>query len=255
MSMREDVQSLLRDPDLDGDLRSVLDAAGDHEPSGADLASLGQRLAALLPPGTLPPAPAPPTPPAGPTSPPAPGAPPIAGASSSIATKVIVGLAIAGAVATAAWLMRSPPADTTPVATVPSAFASEAPSAVPEVPVTTSVVALPDAAPSAAPSTTAHVAPVASPTAAASAEPEIAILARAHDALLHGSPDRALAIAGEHARAYPRGLLAQEREVIAIEALASTGRRDEARARAAAFRAAYPGSSHRARIDRLVEAP
>jgi hypothetical protein len=253
MSGPEDVQPLLRDPEIGSDLRSVLDAASDHDPSGADLASLGKRLGALLPPGTLPPAPPPPDAPA---APPSPNAPPVAGAGSSLAGKVIVALAISGAIGTVVWLARSPAAETAPVAAAPSlvTIPPPTPSASGSATVDALASAIPSAAP--APSSTAHavIPPSPSPSTGPS-EPESAMLARAHDALLNGSADRALAIVAEHARAYPRGMLTQEREVIAVEALVSSGRLDQARTRAAAFRAAYPGSSHRARIDRLVESP
>ena len=83
-------------------------------------------------------------------------------------------------------------------------------------------------------------------------EPEPAMLERAHDALVRGAPTRALALAQDHARAYPSGALAQEREVIAVQALLALGRTEAARARVQAFRARYPGSSHLARLDALV---
>ena len=85
--------------------------------------------------------------------------------------------------------------------------------------------------------------------------PESLMVSRAHDALLQGAPDRALALAADHARAYPKGALAQEREVIAIEALVAQGRSTEARSRAASFRSAYPSSAHLGRIERLVGGP
>ena len=84
---------------------------------------------------------------------------------------------------------------------------------------------------------------------------ETALLDRGHQALRSQNAAAALAAAEEHARAYPRGTFAQEREVIAIEALVALGRRPEAAKRAARFRAAFPGSAHQARIDSLVGGP
>ena len=53
------------------------------------------------------------------------------------------------------------------------------------------------------------------------------------------TPTKSLALADEHAARFPAGVLAQEREVIAIEALVRLGRMKEARARAQRlFRAA-----------------
>jgi hypothetical protein len=57
----------------------------------------------------------------------------------------------------------------------------------------------------------------------------------------------------EHAKAYPNGALAQEREVIAIEALVKLGRRDEAAKRATGFHKSFPQSSHGERVDRLIK--
>jgi outer membrane protein assembly factor BamD (BamD/ComL family) len=52
----------------------------------------------------------------------------------------------------------------------------------------------------------------------------------------------------EHARRFPSGTLVQEREVLAIEALARLGRLPEARRRLDAFRATFPRSPHVARL-------
>ncbi|MBX3225215.1 MAG: hypothetical protein KF795_32160, partial [Labilithrix sp.] len=82
-------------------------------------------------------------------------------------------------------------------------------------------------------------------------EAEVRLLERAQDAL-RSRPAEALALADDHARRFPQGMLAQEREVIAIEALVKTGRTSDARARAARFKARFPGSSHTRRIDALV---
>lgn len=59
---------------------------------------------------------------------------------------------------------------------------------------------------------------------------------------LDAAPADVLAEAERGARAFPGGALAQEREVLAIEALVRLGRREEARGRAAGFAARYPKS-------------
>jgi hypothetical protein len=46
----------------------------------------------------------------------------------------------------------------------------------------------------------------------------------------------------EHERRYPNGLLVQEREVMAVRALALLGRSEEAHARADRFRSRFPSS-------------
>jgi hypothetical protein len=65
-------------------------------------------------------------------------------------------------------------------------------------------------------------------------------------------PRKALALTVEHARRFPSGMLAQEREVIAIESLVQLGRNDQARARASSFLAAHPGSAYQPRIDEAL---
>jgi outer membrane protein assembly factor BamD (BamD/ComL family) len=69
---------------------------------------------------------------------------------------------------------------------------------------------------------------------------------------LASAPSSALAQCDEHARLYPHGSLADDREVIAIDALVRLGRRDDAEARAARFRAVHPGSPSMRRLDRIL---
>lgn len=71
---------------------------------------------------------------------------------------------------------------------------------------------------------------------------ERALVDRARSALARGDAAGALAAADEHRKAFPRGQLAEEREVVAIQALATAGRTDEAANRAGAFRKTYPSS-------------
>jgi hypothetical protein len=67
-------------------------------------------------------------------------------------------------------------------------------------------------------------------------------------ALRNGHPREALDLAEQHARQFPAGQLAEEREVVAIEALLALGRTDEARTRTARFRARFPESPEGARL-------
>jgi hypothetical protein len=76
---------------------------------------------------------------------------------------------------------------------------------------------------------------------------EAELLQRAQRALLD-HPSRALALTAEHRRRFAEGALAEEREVIAIEALQRLGREQAARERAAVFEARYPNSVHRSRV-------
>lgn len=82
-------------------------------------------------------------------------------------------------------------------------------------------------------------------------ETETALLGRAHQALA-SDPARALSLTAQHQREYPSGVLRQESDLIAIEALQALGRHAEARASAASFRARYPSSAHLRRLDRLI---
>jgi len=78
-------------------------------------------------------------------------------------------------------------------------------------------------------------------------------LARAQ-AALSNSPKAALALAAEHDRAFAGGgALAQEREVIAIDALLRLGRRTEAELRTQRFHRQFPASAHGRRVDVLFD--
>lgn len=79
-------------------------------------------------------------------------------------------------------------------------------------------------------------------------ETEANVLWRARSAL-SADPASALAAAAEHARLFPGGALAEEREVIAILALTKLGRAAEARARASELLRRRPDSVHRRRIE------
>jgi len=83
---------------------------------------------------------------------------------------------------------------------------------------------------------------------------EIALLAKAHDAL-RADPARALSLCKEHETRFRGGHFAQEREAVAIEALTYLGRKDEASRRWALFQARYPSSSHRVHLEGLFGAP
>lgn len=77
---------------------------------------------------------------------------------------------------------------------------------------------------------------------------EAELLERARRALT-SDPARALALTRLHQAQFPRGALAQEREVIAIDALRRLGRGDEAGQRASRFGQQYPGSAHRRAVE------
>jgi hypothetical protein len=71
---------------------------------------------------------------------------------------------------------------------------------------------------------------------------ERVLLDRARFAFSRGDDGAALEALGVHARRFPRGLLEEEREALAIKALVEAGRGDEAKARGARFGARFPDS-------------
>jgi len=116
-----------------------------------------------------------------------------------------------------------------------------------------SVVALPTSLPSAAAPRTA--APVSSSSGAATpasarapgpSDPALArertLLEMGRTALTRNDAPAALEALGAHAREFPSSQLAEEREVMTIQALVAAHRMPEARNRAATFRATFPKS-------------
>lgn len=77
-------------------------------------------------------------------------------------------------------------------------------------------------------------------------------LLRAARQALDKRPEYALALTDEHVHRFAHGMLAQEREAIAIEALAALGKEASARARARTFFAAHPDSPHRSSVERAL---
>lgn len=84
-------------------------------------------------------------------------------------------------------------------------------------------------------------------------EREVIDAARA--ALARGRPADALSATARHAERWPRGHLAEEREVIAIQALAASGRRVEADRRATAFKRSFPSSMLIPAVDAALSTP
>jgi hypothetical protein len=80
---------------------------------------------------------------------------------------------------------------------------------------------------------------------------EAKMLLQAREAMQR-DPAKALRAAEDHGTAFSDGALAEEREVLRVEALVRLGKREEAAAAASSFRARHPQSSHLARIDRLL---
>lgn len=117
----------------------------------------------------------------------------------------------------------------------------EAVAAVPQTPVLFAV---------AAPPRPAHAQPAADKRGAEPTERisdtalagERGILDIAHTALARGQTDGAIAELEKHARLYPKGQLAEEREALWVQALVGAGRYADARARGAQFGRQFPKS-------------
>ena len=241
-------------------VRSVLASASSakiHGPTPEELRGLTSRLAAALPAGAI-----------GGAAGGAGGASGVGGASraavggkGALIAKAVMAVAALALVSAGVWTATRPGSSRS------AAFSGEDPTAArrvtptsppgppPATPSVSELAALPSALPASStrPASTGLTSSRSSTAGAVpSSEPEAVMLSRAHDALLRGAAESALAITRAHSQAYPHGALAQEREMIAIEAQLKSGDEAAARARAAAFRRSYPGSSHLERLDALL---
>ena len=237
MTEPEDPSRLLDSASAPAGLRDALRSAQADVGTDQQIARLGQKLAPLLGAALLP----------------ASSASTVAGASATVklGAAAALTLMIAGG---GAWLLSAshpPPHDATPpahskpvagspAAPAPAGGALDAPSAVvPSEP--SNVAEAPVAPPALGKSLPSKPTPAAQPT-------EAELLEQARSAL-KSDPARALAKANEDARLYPRGVLVQEREVIAIQALRRLGRSAEADRRAEAFGKAFPGSAFQRKLN------
>lgn len=239
--MAKDLERWSGGDDAPSEMQELLKAARDDVPSAQQLSGLEGKLATLL---DAPPAPphAAPTEHAAPSS----GMPTLA--------KLAVLVAVAGLVGTGAYLSsknsNEPAPKTAPTPVTPAKPAAPKPAA-PE-PVTPSAGTNEVAEPAAADASEAappegHPAP--QHRAATAAKPsEASLLDRARRAL-KSDPRKALALTRQHKKLYPAGALAQEREVIAIEALSLLNQKGSAQQRANEFSEKYPESAHQKKVD------
>jgi len=255
------------------DLALGLKAARARQPDDADAAAIERRLFAALGAGGLLEAAnglrrATPTPPGTATG--AGTGLSATGGSVTVALKVALALAIgAGGVAAGVRLLRQPRAVTGPASGAGSA--ASAPLSVPAPPIPVAPVGqdaprapLPEsnAGAPAASRVAVRRRAVRSPAAGVPApapRPERLrrelVLIEPARAALATDPERALALCAQHQREFPEGaVMTEEREVIAISALAKQRRLDEGRARMAAFDQRYPASPYRGLLQQRLKA-
>jgi len=214
------------------ELRALFQAGTDDLPSDAELAALAAKLGPVL------------TGAGG------------AAAGAGMAAKTKLGLAALGVAGTGvlAWALlsgREAPAPAMPAAT--AVQLRTAPTVTPSGANEPPAVLAPNEAPTpAGPPAPSETAPSAAPRAVAPpfrpAESEAEFLERARGALGQ-SPAAALSLANQHRARFPAGVLAEEREVIAIEALKRLGRTAEAEQRVEAFARRFPGSAYRKKLE------
>jgi hypothetical protein len=77
----------------------------------------------------------------------------------------------------------------------------------------------------------------------------------ARAALARGRPADALRSLGEHSRLYPSGKLREEREALAVQALAQSGQKAAAASRAERFRRSFPNSFFGPVVEQAVAEP
>lgn len=97
-----------------------------------------------------------------------------------------------------------------------------------------------------APARRAHAVSASDPLA------ELQLLDRARR-VMASNPARALVLSEEHRRYYAHGQFAEERELLAIEALVALHKRDAAEQRARAFTRAHPNSVHAHRLALILQ--
>lgn len=83
---------------------------------------------------------------------------------------------------------------------------------------------------------------------------ELKLLNRSQAAFVKGNLSGALALLAEHARRFPRGRLAEEREALRIRSLAGLGQTSAARGAATAFANRFPHSAMLPRVRAWIDA-
>lgn len=204
---------------LDDELAALLLAEREAHPSREALDKVWARLAASLPSG------------GGPSG----------GGASGLGAKgftTVLGVCLGGAAIVAAVLVATRPQPKKDAVHVerPAAptISTPAPVTTPDIASTMPVVD--------SPPVPAARARMPTKPAQAQLDRERAVLDEARAALRNGDGPTALSAIDRHTRGFARPELAEEREALAVQALVLSARYDEARARAARFRASSPSS-------------
>lgn len=247
--MARDLDRWSGDPTAPGELQELLRSARTDVPNARDLSGLEAKLGALLD------APAPPT------AEPAPPAGPEATASSAVpglaklAALIAVGGLIGGGVYWGTQSAGEPEPATPAVVPVPAPPARD----VQPAPRPESAPSEPSAAEAAPPASMDEAGAAANEPpkqrAQVAAKPSEAALLNQAQQALKSDPRRALELTRRHKQLYPQGSLSQEREVIAIEALARLDKKSSAHERAEAFSEKYPESAHQKKVDTTLKEP
>jgi hypothetical protein len=193
------------------------------------------------------------------------GPPSTGGAWQAVVLKVVGGLAVSGAIAGGVWGIagrdESPPPEpavaiATPVIETSSpehpAFVEENPKPATdegstEATETSTGMASSVDVPATSERSIVRRTVKAEPSADTFAD-EAQLLQRIYAALKRDDPRAALRLVVEHRRRFPAGQLVQERLAVEVEALCRSNQTSRGRSKAAAFEAAYPGSTHLARV-------
>lgn len=104
--------------------------------------------------------------------------------------------------------------------------------------------------PKAAPKSKTEAETETEPPAAKGFAEEYALVQSIWKALRRDDPKTAMNRIAAHERDFPKGQLVQEREAARVQALCAQGKEDAAEKAVAAFVAKFPGSSHRAKLER-----
>ena len=169
-----------------------------------------------------------------------------------LGTKAVIALAVAGVVgASAVWVhVRAASPKPPSVVQVAASLPAAAPALAPAPPEPAAASADPT------PSTTDTAAkPSAEQRRRDQLSAESALLTQARAELRKGDVRGAQQRLNRLQVQFPKGVLGQEREVLAIEVLAARGNAAAAKRRAQAFIAAYPESPHSAQLSRFADAP